>query len=144
MVTEIAVNNHRRLTEGQSCEEADCREAHSNGKEPKRSNQRKHEPVSHSHLIVQWVSNSNQSVIGECNQIKNLHRQGDIAEEKECQAVAVGYVVIVKQEEVKDLWHQSSGTKQVCKGQVKNYYIFWSPQIMIQVNYSHHNCVSHH
>ena len=112
MVTEIAVNQYR-LTEGKSGKQADCNEYNKDDKDPEWCNQRKHEPVGHLQMIMQWEDDSYQSVIAESNQIKSLHREAGVAEKKESQAVVVGDVAMVKQKDVKKFRHQGRATKQV-------------------------------
>ena len=143
MVTEITPD-HYRLTEGESGDKAGYDQYHSDDREPTRGDNRKHEPVSDFHLVVQRVSDRYESVIGENRQVERLHGEAGVAEEQEGQAVVVGDEVMVEQEDVQDLRHQSRVTEQVRKGQVKNDDILWSSQIAIQTYYSHDCSVCQH
>lgn len=143
VVTEIAVNDHR-LTEGKSGDETDSDEHRDDDEGPERGDQRYHDSVGHPHLVVQREDDGHQPVIGEGHQVEGLHRQAGVAEEEEGQAVVVGDVSVVEEEDVEELWHQSRVPEQVHKGQIKNSHIFRSPQVVIQTNHSHDDRISQH
>lgn len=96
------------------------------------------------HLVVQRETDRYESVVGESHQVESLHGEAGVAEEQKGQAVVVRDVVMVEQEDVQDLRHQSRVTKQVHEGQVKNYDILWRSQIVGQTYHGHDCSVCQH
>lgn len=143
VVAEIAVNDHR-LTEGKSGDETDGDEHGDYNEGPERGDERHHEPVGHPHLVVQRVDDGHQPVVGQGHQVERLHGQTGVAEEEEGQALVVGDVRVVEQEDVEELWNQSRVPEQVHKGQVKNSHVFGRPQVAIQTYHSHDGRISEH
>ena len=143
VVTEITVNQHR-VTEGESCEKADRYEHSDDNKGPERGDQTQHEPVGHFHLVVQRETDRDESVVGESHQVEGLHGEAGVAEEQEGQAVVVGDEVMVEQEDVQDLRHQSRVTEQVHEGQVEHRDVLRSSQVVIQAYDGHDGGVPQH
>ena len=143
VVTEIAMNDHR-LTDGKSGDEANGDEHGDNAEGPERGDQCHHEPVGHPHSVLQRVGDGHQPIVGQGHQVERLHAQTGVAEEEKGQAVVVGDVAMVKEEDVEELRNQSRAPEQIHKGQVKNSHVFGRLQVVIQPYHSHDGRITQH